>query len=99
MAVGKETRSLLERVRRPDLSGADQLWDISQQDAAAFLTEYGPELPAREARPAQGFLRCQTSRSRFVRIATFIRYGFYYVGLRLNLSMALHLWKMNADER
>jgi hypothetical protein len=100
MAAGKETRSLLERGRRPRISAAQiMLWDISQRDAAAFLQEYGPDLPPGKRDLLRAFLRCQTSRSRFVRIATFLRYGFYNVGLRLNLAMMLHLWGMNGDER
>jgi glycosyltransferase involved in cell wall biosynthesis len=100
MVAAKETRSLLERIRRPRISAAQiVLWDISQREAAAFLQEYGNDLPAGKRGLLRAFLRCQTSRSRFVRIATFIRYGFYYAGLRLNLAMLLHLWEMNTDKR
>jgi hypothetical protein len=87
-------------MRGPDIAAAHvSLWNISQQDARAFLTEHGSELTAPKRDLLEAFLCCQTSRSRFIRIVTFIRYGFYYPGLRLNLSMALHLWKMKADER
>ena len=98
--AAKRARSLLERMRRPHIS-AEQiiLWNISQRDATAFLQEYGTDLPPGKRDLLRAFLRCQTSRSRFVRIATFIRHGFSYVGLRLNLAMILHLWEMNADER
>ena len=99
-AVTQRSRSLLERMGGPDIAAAHvRLWNISQQDARAFLTEHGSELTASKRDLLEAFLCCQTSRSRFIRIVTFIRYGFYYPGLRLNLSMALHLWKMKADER
>ena len=96
----KGTRSLLQRMRRPSVTEAQiTLWNISQRDAAAFLREYGTELPPGKRDLLKAFLRCQTSRSRFVRIATFIRYGFYYVGLRFNLATMRRLWQMNADKR
>jgi glycosyltransferase involved in cell wall biosynthesis len=99
-AVTQRSRSLLERLRRPAVAAANiSLWNISQRDARAFLTEYRSELTDPKRDLLEAFLRCQTSRSRFIRIVTFIGYGFYYPGLRLNLSMALHLWKMKADER
>jgi glycosyltransferase involved in cell wall biosynthesis len=90
-------RTLLERERRPRISAAQiTLWNISQREATAFLQEYGTELPPGKRDLLRAFLRCQTSRNRFVRIATFLRYGFYYVGLRLNLFTILHLWEMDA---
>ncbi len=57
-----------------------------------------------ELRPAQrallrGFLRCQTSRSRLVRVASLIRYGFYHVGVKPNLAMMIYLWRMKAKNQ
>jgi glycosyltransferase involved in cell wall biosynthesis len=97
---GRSTRSLLERMHRPGISeGQLVLWNRSQQDTRAFLQEYGADLPPGKRNLLKAFLRCQTSRSPLVRMATFLRYGFYYPGLKLNLAMMLHLWKMNADDR
>jgi glycosyltransferase involved in cell wall biosynthesis len=94
------TRGLLERMLRPRISeGQMMLWNLSQRETRVFLREFGADLPADKRDLLRAFIRCQTSRSRLVRISTFIRYGFYYAGLRLNLAMMLHLWKMNADER
>ena len=99
-AEAKPTRSLLERMLRPRISeGQMILWNISQREARAFLQEYGTDLPAGKRALLRAFLRCQTSTNRLVRIVTFVRYRFYYVGLRLNLAMLLHLWNMGADER
>jgi hypothetical protein len=93
-------RTLLERERRPRISAAQiTLWNISQREATAFLQEYGTDLPAGKRALLRAFLRCQTSTNRLVRIVTFVRFRFYYVGLRLNLAMMLHLWNMGADER
>lgn len=98
-AAAKPTRSLLERMRRPRISeGQLFLWNLSQRETRAFLQEYGTDLAAGKRDLLRAFLRCQTSRSRLVRVATFLRYGFYYAGLKLNLAMMLHLWKMNVDE-
>jgi hypothetical protein len=99
-AEAKPTRSLLERMLRPRISeGQMILWNISQREATAFLQEYGTDLPAGKRALLRAFLRCQTSTNRLVRIVTFVRFRFYYVGLRLNLAMMLHLWNMGADER
>ena len=99
-AEAKPTRSLWERMLRPRISdGQLFLWNLSQRETRAFLQEYGADLPAGKRALLRAFLRCQTSRSRLVRVATFLRYGFYYAGLKHNLAMVLHLWKMNAEER
>jgi hypothetical protein len=74
------------------------LWNRSQRDAEAFLQEHGADLPPGKRDLLRAFLRCQASRSRLIRTATFLFYGFYYPGLKLNLAMMLHLWKMNVDD-
>jgi hypothetical protein len=91
---------LLDRIRRPAIAAANvRLWNISQQEATVFLKEYGAELPPRKRNLLQAFLRCQTSKSRFVRVATFLRYGFYYVGLKPNLAMLIYLWTLHAEQQ
>jgi glycosyltransferase involved in cell wall biosynthesis len=99
-AAAQPARSLRERMLEPRISeGQIFLWNLSQRETRAFLQEYSADLPAGKRDLLKAFLRCETSRSRFVRVATFIRYGFYYVGLRPNLAIMLHLWRMNANER
>lgn len=98
--VADRSRSLLERVQRPAFASANlRLWNISQRDAAAFLKEHGAELPPSKRNLLAAFLRCQTSRSRFVRVATFLRYGFYYVGLKPNLATFIYLWTLHAEQQ
>jgi hypothetical protein len=98
-AAAKPARSFLQRMRQFRLSERQLLlWNISQRDAKAFLQEYGGDLGPGKRRLLEAFLRCQTSRSRLIRLATFLLYGFYYPGLKLNLAMMLHLWKMSDDE-
>lgn len=98
-AAAKPTRSLLERMRQFRISkGQLLLWNHSQRDAEAFLQEHGADLPPGKRDLLRAFLRCQASRSRLIRTATFLFYGFYYPGLKLNLAMMLHLWKMNVDD-
>jgi glycosyltransferase involved in cell wall biosynthesis len=100
MDVTDRSRSLLDRIRRPAIAAANvRLWNISQQEATVFLKEYGAELPPRKRNLLQAFLRCQTSKSRFVRVATFLRYGFYYVGLKPNLAMLIYLWTLHAEQQ
>jgi len=98
--VTAPTRSLWEKIRQPRIDAGHVLqWDLSQRHARAFLKEYGKELSRSKRKLLEAFLRCQTSRSRFVRVATLIRYGFFYVGLKPNLALIIYLWRMNVDER
>jgi hypothetical protein len=99
LSAAKPTTPLWDRMRQFHISeGQLSLWNQSQQDTRAFLQEYAADLPVRKRDRLRAFLRCQTSRSRFVRVATFLRYGFYYPKLKLNVAMMLHLWKMKANE-
>jgi glycosyltransferase involved in cell wall biosynthesis len=93
-------RSLWEKIRQPRIDpGFVMNWELSQRHAHAFLKEYGEELSRSKRKLLEAFLRCQTSRSRFVRVATLIRHGFFYEGLKPNLALMIFLWKMNVDER
>jgi glycosyltransferase involved in cell wall biosynthesis len=72
-------------------------WNSSQRDAEAFLTTYQKELPAEQQALLKRFLRCQSSRSAFLRVITFLS-GFRYAQIRHNLAMAAYLWAKNADD-
>jgi glycosyltransferase involved in cell wall biosynthesis len=101
-AIGTEERNrpFLERVRRPSGARAQLIqWGFSQRQAEALLKVHGDEIPAKKREVIKAYLRCETSQSRFIRIATFIRYGFYYAGLLPNLISLAHLWKIRVDER
>jgi glycosyltransferase involved in cell wall biosynthesis len=80
--------------RRSDHAGQ---WEVSQQQAEAFLRIHGPELPADKREVLAAYLRCQTSRSRLVRLATWLRYGFYYRGVLPNLRTVIYLWKRKVE--
>jgi glycosyltransferase involved in cell wall biosynthesis len=98
VAVRAPRRSWWERIRQPRIApGYLMQWEYSQRQARAFLEEHGAELSDKNRALLKAFLQCQTSRSRFTRIATFIRHGFYYIGVKPNLAMVIHLWRMNAD--
>jgi glycosyltransferase involved in cell wall biosynthesis len=99
IAAQESNRSWWERIRRPHIAaGHVTRWKIGQRQARAFLNEHGSELTAKKRSLLRGFLRCQTSRSRFIRTASLIRYGFFYLGLKPNLAMLIHLWKMKVEK-
>jgi glycosyltransferase involved in cell wall biosynthesis len=98
-AVKPRRRPLLQRILRLGISPGQVIqWETNQGQARSFLKEYGAELPARKRNMLKAFLRCQTSRSRFIRVGSLIRHGFYHTGLKPNFSMVIHLWKMKVDE-
>jgi Glycosyl transferase family 2 len=87
------TTPLLWRVMRPRKEGANAIqWELGQRQAAALLRVHGAELPVEKCEMLRAFLRCGTSESRFIRIATLIRYGFYEVGFLPNLVKVVNLW-------
>lgn len=98
--VTPPNRSLWEKIRHPRIAAGHVLvWDLSQRHARAFLKEYDKELSRSERKLLEAFLQCQTSRSPFVRVATLVSHGFFYVGLKPNLALMIYLWRMNVDER
>jgi len=91
-------RPLWQKIRHPRIAPELLIrWEISQRQARAFLRAHEAELRPAQRKLVRGFLSCQTSRSRLVRVASLIRYGFYHVGVKPNLAMMIHLWKMNED--
>jgi glycosyltransferase involved in cell wall biosynthesis len=89
-------RPLLERILRPHVStGLLAYWEMSQREAKALLAVHGPELPPQKANILLAFLRCQTSKSGWLRVVTFLRYRFFYPDMRTNLAIAAYLWRRN----
>jgi hypothetical protein len=85
LEVKQPSRSLWEKIRRPRIAAAHVVrWELSQRHARYQL---------------RAFLRCQTSKSRFIRVATLISHGFHLVGLKPNLALMIHLWRMNVDKQ
>ena len=66
-------------------------WKLCQRQAAALLRVHGAELPPKQRDLLMAYRRCETSKSRVVRLATLLRHGFYFVGLPRNLATVLHL--------
>jgi glycosyltransferase involved in cell wall biosynthesis len=95
----KRSRSLIEKVRQfRDGDSHVFQWRASQRQAASLLRLHGAVLPAKKRDIINAYLRCETSKSRIIRVATLIRYGFYYEGLLPNLRTVAHLWKMEVNE-
>lgn len=95
----KQTGLLPDLARRMRNGGGRELqWEISQRQAAALLQVHRTELTEKNRNILTAYLRCGTSRSRFVRIGTLIRYGFFRVGMMRNVATLIHLWTMKVDD-
>jgi len=73
-------------------------WKVSQRQAVGFLRVHGDELSENHRELLRAYLRCGSSRSRLVRIATLIRYGFLRTGLLRKLALFVDLWTMKVEE-
>jgi Glycosyl transferase family 2 len=69
-----------------------QQWQASQQQAAAFLTIYGSDLPSLPREQLLAFRQCETNPSRIARVATFLRHRFYPQGRLSKLTIVFYLW-------
>lgn len=74
-------------------------WEYSVPQTEALLRMYAEQLPKRSVQVLRSFLRCEHSRSRFVRVFTFLRHRFFVTGLRTNCGTAWYLWDMNAAKQ
>ncbi len=74
-------------------------WEMSARQAMAFLALHHGELPGDKQRVLEAYTRCETSLSRFVRVATYVRFRFFQKGLRANLAVLWYLWDMKAAKR
>jgi hypothetical protein len=98
-AAPTRTRSLLQSLWRPAvLQKHAAQWMASQRQAVALFRLHAPELTAEKRKLLEAYLRCERSRNPFVRIALFLRYGFYYAGIMPNLLTILHLCSSRRDE-
>ena len=100
-AIGSEQRtgSLSEfvgRTRKTDVRLTQ--WKNSQRQARSFLRVYEAELSGEHRDLLAAYLRCSTTRSRFVRIWILIRYGFLRAGLLRKLAPLVDQWKMKIGE-
>ena len=96
----RQTRSMLQRILRPTVAQKHLMqWRASQRQAAALLRVHGAELPAEKRDIVEAYLRCEANRNPLVRVATFIRHGFFYDGFLPNLLTIFHLWNTGRDEQ
>jgi glycosyltransferase involved in cell wall biosynthesis len=92
-------RALRQRLWRPDTQKYFEEWRTNQRQAAAFLRIHSAELPPRKRHLIAAFLQCGSSKNRFTRVASFLRYGFYRAGILPNLLSILNLWTKSLDEQ
>jgi len=92
---------LYERVRdtprRANVSV--ERWRDSQRKAALFLRTYEAEVPPAKRKILEAFLACETSSNRFVRVAIFLRYRFYFTGRLSRLALISYLWSGRPAEQ
>jgi glycosyltransferase involved in cell wall biosynthesis len=94
--VTQKPMSLLQRLWRLDTEMYLEEWRTNQRQAEALLRIHSTELPLKKHQLIVAFLKCGSSTSRFTRVATFLRYGFYRAGILPNLLWILNLWKMSS---
>jgi glycosyltransferase involved in cell wall biosynthesis len=94
----KKSRSLPEVVRRIFRNDARIVqWNIHQQQARALLAIHHDELSTKDRNLLEAYLRCGTSNSRIIRIATLMRYGFYRTTAMENIATLVDLWRMKVS--
>jgi glycosyltransferase involved in cell wall biosynthesis len=95
----KDTKSLPDLVHRIRRSKAREMqWKLSQRQAEALLKTYYVELSEKNRNVLKAYLRCGTSPSRVIRIATLVRYRFLRIGIVRNLATMHDLWQMHHRE-
>jgi len=94
--MGQRKRSLRERIQnfRRNRAVYVEEWKSCQRQARALLEMHVTALPKQKRDVLSAYLRCETSGSRIVRIATLISYRFYFVGFAKNLAVLFHLWNI-----
>ncbi len=74
-------------------------WEWGERQAEAMLRVFGSRLPEEKAAILRDYVRCEQSRSRWTRVFTLLRGGFFLVGLRQNLAILWYLFDMDAAKR
>jgi glycosyltransferase involved in cell wall biosynthesis len=97
--AAQQRGTLLQRLWRPDAEKYLEEWRTNLRQAAALLRNHSAEMPPQKRHLIAAYLKCGSSTSRFTRVATFLRYGFYRAGLLPNLVLILNLWAKSLDEQ
>jgi len=92
-------KSLRGRLGRSEALNYLKEWRANQRQAAALLRLHAAEMPAGRRRLIAAYLRCGSSASGLIRVSTFLRHGFYRVGILPNLILMWNLWIQSQDEQ
>ena len=99
LGAKKRTKSLAELLQRIRLSdGRKVQWEVNQRQARALLRVHNTELSSKDRDLLNAYLRCGTSPNRFIRVAIFVRYRFFRVGVIKNVATVIHLWKLKVSK-
>jgi hypothetical protein len=94
----REDHTLASMGRRSqDSTGRVAEWWTSQHMAAALLRLHGEGLRPEQRQLLAAYLRCGRSPHRLVRVALFLRYGFFRSGWLRNLATLWELWRLRPE--
>ncbi len=96
-AAEHQRRRLVPRWRYHDRRR--EQWEQGERQAEAMLRDHREGLPPKVVETLEAYVRCEQSRSRWVRVLTMLRRGFFQVGVRSNLAIAWYLFDMKAAKR
>lgn len=74
-------------------------WERAERQAEALLEVHSTDLPPAQRATLEAYVRCEHSPSRWARVATWLRGGFFQKGLRPNLATLWYLWDMKAAKQ
>jgi glycosyltransferase involved in cell wall biosynthesis len=75
-----------------------KLWEMSENNALGLKERFAGELPADKLRLVEAYIRVGSHPNRWVRVFTWLRYGFFRESNRLNMSLLWYLWDLNAAD-
>lgn len=100
VGASSDTETLAEMMKRSRRSeGRLEQWRVSQRLAATILLRHGERMSTGQRDTVEAFLRCGRSSSRWVRVGTMVRYGFFRKGLLRNMATIWELWRLKAEDR
>jgi glycosyltransferase involved in cell wall biosynthesis len=89
--------TIVKRSRRSE--GRLEQWRLSQRLAATIMRRHGERMSAGQRDTVEAFLRCGRSSSRWVRMGTMVRHGFFRKGLLRNMATMWELWRLKPEDR
>jgi glycosyltransferase involved in cell wall biosynthesis len=76
-----------------------KLWEMSNTNAYALMERFRGELPSDKRHLVEAYIRSDSHPNRFIRVFTFLRYGFFRTSFRGNLGVLYYLWDMEYARR